>query len=37
MVYLPLTLIIVAHIYLAWLITQAYEATNIKRRRRKRR
>lgn len=35
MVYLPLVLIIVAHIYLAWLISQAYDATTHKRRKRK--
>lgn len=35
MVTLPIVLIIVAHLYLAWLITQAYDATTHKRRKRK--
>lgn len=32
MVYLPIVLIIVAHIYMLWLITKAYDATTHKRR-----
>lgn len=35
MVYLPIVLSIVAHIYILWLITQAYDATTYKRRKRK--
>lgn len=34
---IPLVLLIVAHIYLAWLICQAYDATSIKTRKRRKR
>lgn len=34
MVYLPIVLSIVAHLYILWLITQAYDATSIRRRQR---
>lgn len=34
MVYLPIVLSIIAHLYILWLITQAYDATNIRRRQR---
>lgn len=35
MVNIPLILIIVAHLYIVWLIIQAYKATTYKRRKRK--
>lgn len=34
---IPLVLLIVAHIYLVWLIIQAYEADRIKTRKRRKR